>query len=132
MTTNTDSGSNGPMLPEVLDMHATAPLIKRQGAYRYRCLHRFPRIIPRRGRLHCLSQPGSLWTYSKHIAEEANARMREAGVQNLSMFAIATDLMRDWRSTPGLPELLPFFDKYFPVYGFLARNFNFASNGNQL
>ncbi|KAJ8093427.1 hypothetical protein PM082_020284 [Marasmius tenuissimus] len=71
-------------------------------------------------------------TYNKRIAEEANIRMRDAGVQNLSMFAIATDLMRDWRSTPGLPELLPFFDKYFPVYGVLARNLNFASNGSQL
>ena len=64
--------------------------------------------------------------------------MRAAGVQVLSMFAIACELMRDWRSTPGAPELLPFFDKsvigyssitaayilssrYLPQYGFLTR-----------
>ncbi len=37
--------------------------------------------------------------------------MRDAGVHVLSMFAVACELMRDWRNTPGAPELLPFFDK---------------------
>ena len=36
--------------------------------------------------------------------------MRAAGVNVLSMFAIALELMRDWRNTPGTPEMLPFFD----------------------
>lgn len=50
-------------------------------------------------------------TYSKRIADDANDRMRAAGVQVVSMFGIATELMRDWRDTPGYPELMPFFDK---------------------
>lgn len=29
----------------------------------------------------------------------------------MGMFGIAMDLMRDWRNTPGLPEVLPFLDK---------------------
>ena len=45
-------------------------------------------------------------------AQDANDRMRGAGVQVLSMFAVALELMSDWRNTPGAPELLPFFDEY--------------------
>jgi hypothetical protein len=30
--------------------------------------------------------------------------------------------MRDWRHTPGLPELLPFLDKYQFAYGLVARH----------
>jgi hypothetical protein len=47
--------------------------------------------------------------------------MARAGVQVLSHFAIVADLMRDWRNTPGATELFPFFDKYYPVYGYVAR-----------
>lgn len=45
------------------------------------------------------------------IADDANARMRAAGVHVLSMFAVVCELMRDWRNTPGSLELLPFFDQ---------------------
>lgn len=37
--------------------------------------------------------------------------MRDAGVNVLSMFAINTDLMRDWRDTPGALEELPYYDQ---------------------
>ena len=50
-------------------------------------------------------------TFDKKTGNDANDRMRAAGVQVLSMFAVACELMRDWRNTPGTPELLPFFDK---------------------
>ncbi len=50
-------------------------------------------------------------TFGVKTAQEANDRMRDAGVHVLSMFAVACELMRDWRNTPGAPELLPFFDK---------------------
>ena len=50
-------------------------------------------------------------TFDKKTAEDANDRMRDAGVQVLSMFAVALELMRDWRNTPGATEMLPFFDK---------------------
>ena len=55
-------------------------------------------------------------TFSKRIADDANDRMRAAGVQVVSMFAITTDLMRDWRNTPGAPELLPYYDKYVSFF----------------
>lgn len=40
--------------------------------------------------------------------------MKSAGVTLMGMFAIVADLMRDWRNTPGTPEVLPFFDTYEP------------------
>lgn len=76
-------------------------------------------------------------TFDVKTAEDANDRMRAAGVQVLSLFAIACELMRDWRNTPGAKEMLPYFDRcvvagvmigiadgrhrYLPEYGMLAR-----------
>lgn len=51
-------------------------------------------------------------TFDAKTASEANDRMRAAGVQVLSLFAISCELMRDWRSPQGQTEMLPFFDKY--------------------
>lgn len=51
-------------------------------------------------------------TFDAKTALDANDRMRAAGVQVLSLFAVACELMRDWRNTPGAKELLPFFDTY--------------------
>ena len=47
--------------------------------------------------------------------------MRGAGVHVLSYFAIIGELMRDWRATPGAPEIYPLLDKYYPAYGMVAR-----------
>ena len=49
-------------------------------------------------------------TFDVRTAQDANDRMRAAGVHVLSMFAVACELMRDWRSTPGAKEMMPFFD----------------------
>ena len=49
-------------------------------------------------------------TFDEKTAQDAKDRMRAAGVHVLSMFAVACELMRDWRNTPGATELLPFFD----------------------
>ena len=49
-------------------------------------------------------------TFDVRTANDANDRMRAAGVHVLSMFAVGCELMRDWRNTPGATEMLPFFD----------------------
>jgi hypothetical protein len=54
------------------------------------------------------------------LRDTANSRMEKAGVQLVSLFAIVGDLMRDWRNTPGAPEVMPYLAKYLPVYGLLA------------
>jgi hypothetical protein len=58
--------------------------------------------------------------------------MARAGVQVVSLFAIVCDLMRDWRASPGALELLPWLDKYYPAYGYLARGHGAAVKKGQL
>ncbi|KAI0698711.1 hypothetical protein C8Q76DRAFT_633953 [Earliella scabrosa] len=55
-------------------------------------------------------------TFNRNTTHDAIDRMGAAGVQVLSMFSVAGELMRDWRNTPGAPGMLPFFDKYMPEY----------------
>lgn len=58
---------------------------------------------------------------STFVRDVSNDRMRHAGVQVVSLFSIVCDLMRDWRNVPGAAEVIPYLDKYFPVYGMVAR-----------
>lgn len=60
-------------------------------------------------------------TTTQLIRDTANSRMEKAGVQLVSLFSIVCDLMRDWRAAPGAKEVLPYLDRYLPVYGMLAR-----------
>ena len=60
-------------------------------------------------------------TNSALVRDISNDRMARAGVQTVSLFSIVCDLMRDWRNTPGSKELIPWLDKYYPVWGWLAR-----------
>jgi hypothetical protein len=60
-------------------------------------------------------------TTTELIRDVSNSRMEKAGVQLLSHFSIVMDLMRDWRNTPGAKEVIPYLDRYYPVYGYLAR-----------
>ncbi|KAK7040309.1 hypothetical protein VNI00_009777 [Paramarasmius palmivorus] len=151
LTTSTDDGPNGPMMQEILDMHSDAPLIRRQGEVNAWDNPDFRAAVRATGKNQVIlggivtdvctaflalslieegyevfANSEASGTYSRRIADEANDRMRAAGVNVLSTFAVATDLMRDWRLTPGYPELSPYFDKYFPVYGMVERNFKAA------
>ncbi|KAK8051727.1 hypothetical protein PG993_003112 [Apiospora rasikravindrae] len=59
-------------------------------------------------------------TTTELVRSASNDCMRDAGVQVLSTFAIMSELMRDWRDTPGAAELFPFLDKYYPAYTMVA------------
>jgi len=61
-------------------------------------------------------------TFTDKLAFDANRRMEQAGVNLLGMFGIAMDLMRDWRNTPGIVEVLPFLDQYLVPYSLVARS----------
>lgn len=65
-------------------------------------------------------------TTSALVRDVSNDRMSQAGVHTVSLFSIACDLMRDWRNTPGAKEMIPWFDQYFPVWGYLARGHDAA------
>ncbi|KAH9851184.1 Isochorismatase hydrolase [Lenzites betulinus] len=154
MTTSAQTGANGPLPKEVLEMHPTAPLIQRQGEVDAWDNAEFRAAVEATGRKQIimagittdvcttflalsLRDAGySVWansdgsgTFDLKTAQDANDRMRAAGVQVLSMFAITGELMRDWRNTPGTPEMMPFYDTYLPEYGFVARAHDAALTG---
>ncbi|KAF7795934.1 hypothetical protein EIP86_007101 [Pleurotus ostreatoroseus] len=146
LTTSTETGPNGPMTDEVLALHPNATIIKRQGEVNAWDNPSFKAAVKATGKKQVIlggittdvctaflalslrdegysvfANSDASGTFDVKTANNANDRMRGAGVQVLSMFAVATELMRDWRSTPGAPEMLPFFDRYLPEYGMLAR-----------
>jgi hypothetical protein len=60
-------------------------------------------------------------TFSDRVARESFNRMRLAGVHVVSQFGVTTDLMRDWRNTPGAKELLPYFDECVQNTSFMSQ-----------
>ncbi|KAI0659458.1 Isochorismatase hydrolase [Cubamyces menziesii] len=146
LTSSSETGPNGPLPKEVLDMHPNAPLIKRQGEVDAWDNADFRAAVEATGKKQIIlagittdvctaflalslveagytvyAHSDASGTFDVRTAQDANDRMRAAGVHVLSMFAVACELMRDWRSTPGAKEMMPFFDTYLPQYGFLAR-----------
>ncbi|KAI8938737.1 hypothetical protein NX059_004604 [Plenodomus lindquistii] len=147
MTTSADQGPNGPLPKEMLEMFPNAPLIRRQGEVNAWDNPDIKAAIKATGKKQVIvagittdvctaflalslraegytvfaNVEGS-GTTTELVRDTANSRMQEAGVQLVSLFAIVCDLMRDWRATPGAKEVLPFLDKYMPVYGMLARH----------
>ncbi|KAI0369598.1 ycaC protein [Pilatotrama ljubarskyi] len=146
LTSSAETGPNGPLPQEIVAMHPDAPFIKRNGEVNAWDNQEFRAAVEATGRKQVIiagittdvcttflalslvdagytvyANSDASGTFDAKTAQDANDRMRAAGVQVLSMFAVALELMRDWRSTPGTKELMPFFDTYLPEYGFLAR-----------
>jgi nicotinamidase-related amidase len=146
MTSSAQVGPNGPLPQEIRDMYPDAPLIMRNGEVDAWDNPEFRAAIEATGRKQIiiagivtdvctaflalsLRDAGySVWanveasgTTTVLIRDVSNLRMMNAGVNVVSMFAIVCDLMRDWRNKPGAAELMPFFDRYMPAYGMIAR-----------
>ena len=157
ITSSTETGPNGPIPKEILEMHPDAPFIKRNGEVNAWDNEEFRKAVAATGKRQVivagittdvcvtfvslsLREAGytvfvnsdASGTFDVKTASEANDRMRAAGVHVLSQFAVATDLMRDWRHTPGAPEMLPFFDKYLSSYAFVARGHRAAVLGGDI
>ncbi|KAJ7474254.1 ycaC protein [Mycena latifolia] len=155
LTTSAETGPNGPLPKEILAMHPDVPYIKRQGEVNAWDNSDFRAAVKATGKKQVIlaaivtdvctaflalslveegytvfANADASGTFNAQVAATANDRMRAAGVHVVSQFAIATDLMRDWRSTPGAVEMVPYFDTYLTQYGFLARAHAFAvANG---
>ncbi|KAK0621470.1 Isochorismatase-like protein [Bombardia bombarda] len=146
MTTSAQSGPNGPLPQEILDLYPTAPLIQRQGEVDAWDNADFRAAIRAANRTQIIvagivtdvctaflarslrAEGYSVWanieasgTTTREIRDIANDQMMRAGVNVVSLFAIVCDLMRDWRNTPGAAELLPWLDRFLPAYGMVAR-----------
>ncbi|OTA60829.1 Isochorismatase hydrolase [Hypoxylon sp. EC38] len=158
MTSSSETGPNGPLPDEFLDWYPDASLIKRQGEVNAWDNPQFREAIIAANKSQIiiggittevctaflalsLREAGySVWanheasgTTSTNVRDMANERMRAAGVQVVSYFAILCELMRDWRDTPGAQELFPVLDQYLPAYGMVARAHRAAAqNGTVL
>ncbi|KAK5989606.1 putative hydrolase YcaC [Cladobotryum mycophilum] len=146
LTTSAQTGPNGPLPKEILDMYPTTTIVERQGEVDAWDSQAFRDAVKATNRTQIImagivtdvctahlalslrAEGYSVWanaeasgTSSTLVRDISNDRMRHAGVQIVSFFSIACDLMRDWRNVPGAKEMIPFFDKYFPVWGMVAR-----------
>ncbi|TFK26025.1 ycaC protein [Coprinopsis marcescibilis] len=155
MTTSAETGPNGPLPQEILDMHPNAAIVKRNGEVNAWDSPEFRDAVRATGKKQLIiagvttevctaflalslieegytvfANADASGTFNQRTADDANSRMRDAGVQILSLFAVACELMRDWRNTPGTPEMIPFFDRFLPSYGWLARAHAAAISAN--
>lgn len=154
LTTSAEHGPNGPLPKEILDMYPDAPLIRRNGEVNAWDNAEFRKAVEATGKKQVIiggivtdvctaflalslrkagytvyANAEASGTSSRRVADDANNRMRFAGVHVCSTFAIVADLMRDWRNTPGSLELMPWFDRHYTAYGYLARGHLAAIKG---
>ncbi|KAK0711013.1 Isochorismatase-like protein [Lasiosphaeris hirsuta] len=145
LTTSTETGPNGPLPQEILDLYPDAPLIKRPGEINAWDNAEFREAIISLNRTQIIlagivtdvctaflarslrAAGYSVWanieasgTTSTLIRDIANAQMLRAGVNVVSFFDIVGELMRDWRA-PVAKNLLPWLDTYMPAVGMTAR-----------
>ncbi|KAK4076631.1 uncharacterized protein Triagg1_4234 [Trichoderma aggressivum f. europaeum] len=146
LTTSAEQGPNGPLPKEITSMYPNATFIKRQGEVDAWDNKDFRAAVKATNKTQIIlagivtdvctthlalslrDEGYSVWanaeasgSSSAFVREISNDRMRHAGVQVVSLFSLVCDLMRDWRNVPGAAEVLPYLDKYFPVYGMVAR-----------
>lgn len=139
-------GPNGPLPNEILKMYPSSPLVKRNGEVNAWDNKEFRDAVEATKKKQViiagittdvcttflalsLREAGySVWanveasgTTSELVRDVSNDRMAKAGVHTVSLFSIACDLMRDWRNTPGAKEMIPWLDRHFPVWGYVAR-----------
>ncbi|KUJ14177.1 Isochorismatase hydrolase [Mollisia scopiformis] len=157
LTTSADTGPNGALPKEIIEMHPTAPFIHRQGEVDAWDNPDFKAAVQATGKkqiilagivtevctsflaLSLIEEGYDVWanteasgTFDSKLAADANRRMEDAGVHLIGMFGIVMDLMRDWRNTPGALEVLPFLDEYLPQYSLVARAHGYAVDNGTL
>ncbi|KAI1122499.1 Isochorismatase-like protein [Nemania abortiva] len=146
MSSSSETGPNGPLPDEFLELYPNVTVIKRLGEVNAWDNAEFQEAVKATGKTQfivagivtdvCTAflalslRDAGYSVFANHeasgtttidIRENANDRMRNAGVQLLSYFAIVCELMRDWRNTPGAAEVFPILDRYYPAYGMVAR-----------
>ncbi|KAH6905883.1 Isochorismatase-like protein [Coprinopsis sp. MPI-PUGE-AT-0042] len=157
LTTSAENGPNGPLPKEITRLHPNSTYVRRNGEVDAWSSEEFRNAVKATGKTQIIlagittdvcttflalslvsegyevfANADASGTFNKAIAEDANNRMRTAGVQVLSFFAVVCELMKDWRNTPGALEVLPFLDRYLPSYGYLARGHAAAKLSGEL
>lgn len=152
LTTSFEDGPNGPLVPEIKEMHPNAPYIARPGNINAWDNEDFVKAIKKTGCKQliiagvvtevCVAFPAlsaieegyevfmvadASGTFNEVTRNASWARMQNAGVQLMSWFGVACELHRDWRNdVEGLGAL---FSSYIPNYRNLMTSY-FAINKN--
>ncbi|KAH7305194.1 Isochorismatase-like protein [Stachybotrys elegans] len=151
LTTSAQLGPNGPIPREILDMFPDAPLIQRGGEVNAMDNPEFVEALAALNRSQIIvggiatdacttfaalsmveagysvfANSDASGTTSASIREDANARMRDAGVQILSPFAVFGELMRDWRTPPTGETAWTLIASVVPSADMLARSHGYA------
>lgn len=145
LTTSLEAGPNGPLLPELLEIHPKAPKIARPGEINAFDNKEFAEAVKKTGKKQLLISgivtevcvgfctlsalelgydvfvvTDASGTFNCESREGAWMRMTQAGAQLLNWFAVACELHRDWRNDmEGLGKLCA---DYIPSYGNLMTN----------
>ena len=146
LTTSFESGPNGPLVPEIKEMHPTAPYIARPGNINAWDNKDFVNAVKKTDRKQliiagvvtevCVAFPAlsaieegyevfvvtdASGTFNEVTRDAAWARMQSAGVQLMNWFGVACELHRDWRNdVEGLGAL---FSSYLPNYRNLMTSY---------
>lgn len=154
LTTSAEKGPNGPKLPELVAMFPDAPLISRPGQINAWENADFVRAIEQTGRkkivmsgittdvcvafaaLSALDAGYEVYvvvdasgTMNPEVQQAALMRMQDAGAIIGNWFAIACELLWDWRQPAG-PGSAELFKKYLPAYAEIVGSHTAASGGN--
>jgi nicotinamidase-related amidase len=147
LTTSFEDGPNGPMVPELKEMHPKAPFIPRPGNINAWDNEDFVEAVKKTGRKQliiagvvtdvCVAFPAlsaieegydvfvvvdASGTFNQTVRDAALARMAHAGVQTMNWFSVACELQRDWRNDiEGLGNL---FSTYIPGYRNLMTSYS--------
>ena len=146
LTTSFEDGPNGPLVPEIKEMHPAAPYVARPGNINAWDNEDFVNAVKKTGRKQliiagvvtevCVAFPAlsaieegyevfvvtdASGTFNEVTRDAAWARMQSAGVQLMNWFGVACELHRDWRNdVEGLGAL---FSSYLPNYRNLMTSY---------
>ena len=150
LTTSFEDGPNGPIVPELKETFADAPLIARPGQINAWDNQDFVRAVEETGRKQliiagvvtdvCVAFPAlsaleagydvfivtdASGTFNPEVRQAAWTRMAHAGAQLLNWFSVACELHRDWRNDiEGLGKLL---SDHIPNYRNLMTSYQARS-----
>ncbi|MEM0913552.1 MAG: hydrolase [Planctomycetota bacterium] len=146
LTTSDELGPNGPMIPEILERFPDAPLISRPGQINAWDNAEFVAAVEATGRkklvvsgittdvcvafvtLSALQAGYEVYvvvdasgTMNQQVQDAAIMRMAMAGAEITNWFAVACELLSDWRNPSGYDSFV-LFSKYLPAYGEVAAS----------
>jgi nicotinamidase-related amidase len=150
LTTSFENGPNGPLVPEIKEIHPDAAYIARPGQINAWDNEDFVNAVKSTGKKQliiagvvtdvCVAFPAlsaleegyevfvvvdASGTFNKETRDAALMRMSHAGVQTMNWFSVACELHRDWRNdVQGLGKI---FSDHIPNYRNLIHSYQ-ASN----